>query len=407
MAGVTYTDHDAVLKELYDKNKMESIGLAADPIISLIPHTNDWVGDSYWRIALQHGTNQSVSATFATAIGMNHHNIYKRFDLQPVEYFGEAHFTRMFLELAKGDGVAQQAYVDGLTAEIDGVLDTLAHEKAFQFYRSYGNRGQISLASNPGTPTITLTQPRDAVLFHVGMKLQVSDNIGSGGAARAGTVEVEAVDLDSGEITCTGNWTLGIGACIAGDYIFRSGDFGNGYISAARWIPTAAPTGVDIGGVDRSVDPVRLAGHRQSVGALSTSEALRKLAAKIATTGGKPDTAVLHVDRWTDLESELSTAGYRDFRETDAAFGFESIKMRTPSGTIKVYGSPFCSYTQGFVLSPKKWEFKSTKGGMPEIFMNDNQKILREASANEYTARLGWIANLGCRNPADNGVLVW
>jgi hypothetical protein len=405
--SVILADHNAVILDLYDRDKMYEIGLDTDPILKQIDHETEWSGD-HWEVPIQHGTNQSVSAGFVAGQGVRGQNLYSKFILDPAEYFGFVHFSRRFLKSAKGPNAPQ--YVDGMKAEWDGLFETLKLEKAAQGYRSFGCKGRFTTAVHPTRPTLVannfgyVDEIRDAVLFHVGMIVQLSADDGSVGAVRAGTLEVAGVDLDTGMITFTGAINVGIAAAAAQDYLFRNGDFGQGYLGLPQWLPLVVSPMDNFGSVNRSVDRVRLAGHVLNIGTLSISEALRKLAAKIGTVGGTPDTGVLHVDRWTDLETEMESQGIRDFKETDAQWGFEVIKLRTPKGTVKIASSPVCDYNDGYMLQKNTWKYRSA-GLFPEIFTDDGLNILREAAANSYEGRAGWIAQMACKAPGFNGRL--
>lgn len=89
-----------------------------------------------------------------------------------------------------------------------------------------GWRAQVDAGT--GTPTITLWRPKDAALFTAGEVIVACTSDGvTRGSQRAGSVTLASVDYVNGTLTATGNWTAGIAAIAAGDYLFKSGEFQN------------------------------------------------------------------------------------------------------------------------------------------------------------------------------------
>ena len=109
--GVQLSDHDAVIRDLFDTGKMYELTGDEGPIVSRIRKSEDWTGAG-WELPIQYATNQTVSATFATMQALAVFNKFKKFDIDPYEYFGRVQFTRMFLKMAHGPGA--EKYVDGV-----------------------------------------------------------------------------------------------------------------------------------------------------------------------------------------------------------------------------------------------------------------------------------------------------
>src|SRR5581483_9521973 len=91
------------------------------------------------------------------------------------------------------------------------------------------------------------------------------DGTGGGGLRSAGaTVTITGLNRSTGTLTASGNWTAGIAAVAAGDYLFPQGDYNNVMPGAlGGWLTT--PGGGDsFYGVNRNADVTRLAGLIQT-----------------------------------------------------------------------------------------------------------------------------------------------
>lgn len=409
--GVALSDHDAVIRDLFDSDKMFELTGDEGPVISKIRKVTEWTGDDVWKLPIQYATNQSVSATFSTMQALAAFNKFKAFAIGSYEYFGHVLFSRKFLKMAKGPQA--EVYVDGMENEWSGLLKTLTLERAFQFYGDgSGVRGRLTAASDVTGKTIYLRNIRDTVYFFVGMEVGLAA-AATGGSARTGSITITGIDPSTGALTSDEDWDTITGAA-ASDYIHRAGDYDGDMLGLAGWIPETTPTSSDsFEGVNRSAHASALAGNRMSLGSLSLQEGLRKLAAQCRIygaqsmrqkDGGMSLIGTMHTDRWTELETELHSEGIRDFVHEVGEFGYSAIRMRTPAGMVDIYGDPFCPYNYAWLLDTKTWKLRSA-GGMPEIFDDDGVKILREGDANQYEGRAGWIAAAGCAAPGNNGIL--
>jgi hypothetical protein len=418
MAGVALSDHDAVIRDLFDEDKMQELTGDEGPIVSRIKKITEWSGDQ-WLLPIQYATNQSVSATFATMQSLAVFNKFKQFAIDPYEYFGRVLFSRRFLKQAKGPNA--MAYVDGMENEWSGLLKTLTLERAFQFYGDgSGCRGRLTTAADPLRPTDVTTvtaylqNPQDSVYFFVGMEVGLAA-AATGGASRANSVTIAGIDPETGKLTADIRWDTITGGA-AEDYIHRKGDYDLDMLGLAAWCPPTAPGAAAFEGVDRTAHVAALGGNRLTLGGLSIAEGLRTLAAQCRiygaqstrekSDGGMSLIVTMHTDRWTELETELHTDGIRDFVHEVGEFGFPAIRMRTPAGPVDVYGDPMCPYSYAWLLDTKTWKFRSA-GKAPEIIDDDGQKILREATANQFEGRAGWIQALGCGAPGNNGCLTF
>lgn len=413
--GVALSDHDAVIRDLMDEDKMMELTGDEGPIISRIRKVTEWSGDT-WDLPVQYGTNQSVSADFATMQALGAFNRYTKFTIDPYEYFGHVLFSRRFLKSAKGPNA--EKYLDGMEAEWAGLMRTLVLERSFQFYGDgSGCRGRLTSAAHPTRPSdvaqlyVYLEDPADSVYFEVGMEINLAA-AKTGGSVRSGNITITGIDPETGKLTSDQVWSTITGAA-AQDYVYRDGDYDAVMPGLSAWIPPTAPSATAFEGVVRTAHVAKLAGNRIAVGTMSLAEAWRH-AAKLTRTygtksvrqkdGGMSLIGACNPEKWNELETELHASGKSDFIHDVGEFGYSAIRMRTPAGVVDIYGDPMCPNSYSWLLDTQTWKLRSA-GKMPEIFTDDGLRILREAAANQYEGRAGWIAALGCRGPGNNAII--
>ncbi len=106
------------------------------------------------------------------------------------------------------------------------VGDPAVSKHVFQGIQLPGIRGRVDPSSNLATATITLERAADARLFSAGDKIVASASDGTTGVVRAGSVTLTGVNLATGVLTASGNWSAGIAAIAASDHLFKFGEFG-------------------------------------------------------------------------------------------------------------------------------------------------------------------------------------
>jgi len=297
------------------------------------------------------------------------------------------------------------AFVDIFEAHMDSGINNLSRTLNSDLYRSgSGSRGRI--LSGQGTPTITLTDARDALRFEVGMSVRVGPNDSSSGL-RTGPAVITAISRRAGTLTTSGNWSTVITGAAANDYIFADGDASAKIKGLDFYIPSTDPTGGDNAfGLDRSVDVDRLAGIRSGdLSALPIEEALLQLNDEIWTYGeGTVDVNLMQSLRMTDLEKSLGAR----VQYVDTKFGnvgFTGIKVNHAGGVSTVYGDRDCQYTALYGLTSKVWRFHSLKmAPRPLEYKGINKNGLNiDQNSDGIVIRLGYRGNLVCRAPGFNG----
>lgn len=385
------------LKTLYPDKKIRQLMYENNPLFAMMPKNEKFSGEDM-AIPVRYADPQGRSSTFSKAQTNKGSQKGVKFKLTRKKDYSLASIDGETME-ATEDNIG--AFMAAVKSEFDGAFNSIVRSAAIKQYRSgTGRIGKISAASNPATDTITLDDTNDIANFEVGMVLQVSDADG-GGAVRAGTVTIESLDRDAGTITATGNWTAGIAAAVAGDFIFQDGDYDAAMSGLDAWVPESAPGATLFYGVDRTVDKTRLGGVRYDGSGVSVEEALIEGVARIERHGGV--ISHIFVDHLQHANF-VKALGSKVTRVTAKVgeIGFEGVLVHTSKGMAKVFADINCQHTVAWCLQMDTWKLHSLKR-VPHILGLDKLKFLREASADSYESRTGYYGNVGNDGPGLNG----
>lgn len=189
----------------------------------------------------------------------------------------------------------KMSFLEGAKLVIDGAIRSITNSVASSLFRSgTGSIGKIATISTTGagpyTSTIALSNANDIVQFEVNMYLVATAT--DGGAASSDVLQITKVNRSTGVITCSSAASPSV-TWAAGAFLVVQGDLNLKPKGLAAWLPATAPTtGDNFFGVDRSVDPTRLAGVRYDGSAQSVEEAIIDASALLAREGGKPNVLI-------------------------------------------------------------------------------------------------------------------
>ena len=283
-----------------------------------------------------------------------------------------------------------------MTTEIDGAFHSLERSLSTAMYRDGG--GTIGQIVNTSGTTIDLNNDADVVNFEVGMELNLY-SAATGGSVRGSGLNIDVTAVDrmatSNQLTVAANVTGWTGITTL-DFLVVDGDYDNMLTGLAGWLPTSITSGESFFGVDRFPDETRLGGVYYDGSADSIEDAIVHTAAMIGREGGRPDCAFVSFNAFRDLELSLGAKVQRDQVST-GKFGFSSIKIHAPTGTIDVIPDVACQNDRVWLV--QLYSF----GKCPQILMQDGLRIMRNASADSYEVRIGYYAEMGCRAPGWNG----
>ncbi len=397
MAAFDLTAANAILKTLYPQSEIKKLCYTNQPFFAMVKKRSDFYGNNM-QIGLRYGAPTGRSAAIATAVANKAASKLAKFTVTRVRDYVALDLDGETLRACAND---KGAIVKALELEVDGGFHVLKRSIGIQLFRSgTGSRGQVSAGSNTASAVITLANVNDVTNFEVGMVVQLAAT--DGAAARAGTVTLIAVDRQAGTLTASGNWSAGIAAAAAGDFIVANGDSNLTLSGLAAWIPTTTPTSTPFFGLDRTPDPVRLAGCRiTSYAGGPIEETLQQAAAFLGREGGNPDWCLVNNIDYVKLATALGSRLVIDQNDLpDVGFGFDSIKLSTPTGTVKVFADPNCPQGKAYMLTSDTWTFWTL--GEVGFLEEDGLRMLRNTSADTYEMRLGYYGNLVCDAPGFN-----
>jgi len=398
MASLNMSSFSSALKILYP-DSLEEIWFPEAPFLAWVPKSYDFEGSSKQTNAIISGIRGSTD--FSTALNgksvpsMVKFNVTRKKDYVIGSIDNE---TMMASQSNKG------AIAKAIKTQVDAAAYEFGRSAAFQVWGAgTGVRGTVS-AYNAGTGVVTLTDRRDCVKFEVGMVLQIKS---AAGVINAGFYSVTAVDLDLGTLTVT----LGGGAPnpIATDLLGRDGDFlagvgaSNCISGVFAWVPPTAPGVADnFFGVNRSVNPSRLAGTRVKGGAKTIEEVVFDSLARGRTAGGKFDCLWMNSERAAELQKSMTAKAFVDIQSAGKAkVGFQGFQLSTPQGQLMVMDDPNCPYAYGLLTKRDAWEYASL-GDAPHFAEEDGRRFLRESTSDGIEFRLKAYSNLICHRPIDN-----
>lgn len=398
MGYMDMTAMNAALKELYDGQAVNNMVYEDNPFLALIKKSTDF-GGKYKPIPIIIGASQGRSATFADARTYQTAADIRSFLLTRKSDYSIATIDNQTMLASKTD---KMAFLEGAKTVIDAAFRSITLSLASALFRS--GTGSIGQIGNLAAGVITLSDPSSVTQFEVNMTLQDAATDGAVPVAALGYVI--AVDRAAGTVTVS-NVPGGAAASPAGwantHYLLQKGDSNAKISGLLAWLPTTAPTGADnFYGVNRSVDPVRLAGVRYDGSAQSIAEAYIDASSLVAREGGKTDIAVNSFAGYAALEKELGAKVQYVELKGPADIAFQGIRINGNKGPIRVFGDRNCPGGRGFLLQMNTWCLESL-GDAPQILKyGDGLEMLRVSDADAGEVRVGYYANPSNNAPGWN-----
>lgn len=412
------TSSVAVLKELYVDNSdyLRDLVYAKNPTMALMPknESSDGLAGKYIPVPIQYGNGQGRSHTFLNAQGNQSPNQYSSFFVYVVQDYQLVTITNLLIEQTQSNA---GAFVDEMKRQVDGGIKNLSNNMAFELFGSgTATRGVTGTAvsnPSPGVYQFTLQNPQDVVQFEVNMTIQASAT--DGGAvipvltpASPDLGLITSVNRATGVIqfsiaqgTPDVNWLQGSYITVQGD-IPPAGGSGSGpigqvgsYLAASglsAWIPATSPSLTDsYWGVNRSVDPTRLAGLRYDATSYSIEEGVVNALGFANREGADPDTMIMPFQSYTALENALGAkVQYVDVKHEEANIAFEGIRFHSAYGYVTVLADRSCQPQTAWCLSMDSWKLRSL-GKAPHILTYGLEGLegLRVGNSDALEVRVG------------------
>lgn len=415
----------AELKELYTGDAIPNMVEQDNVLFGIIKKEEDWEGKYVSKpVALAAG--QGISADFPTAQAMSliSGDTHKQFQILPVIKHS---LVTVSTEVILASMSSKGAFLKATTSVIDNGLKNFANNISRSIYRGAdGTLAQISSATNFGSSTLILATPADADSFNIGDQLDVVSSTTASAIEARGTnghgLYISAVDRIGGKLSvailpqagatpCNINDSAnGVPSAASGYYLVKAGDYGaptarkllSGYQS---WVPLVTPTSGDsFFGVDRSVDPVYLAGQSLDATSLGlTLMATLEIAiANVQRVGGTINTAMMNPVTFGKLNQELMGKQQLTMVDKpDGRVGYEGIKIVGATGPVVCLPDRTCPSNMIACMDKDKWVIGSV-GKVVDTWDLDGRDSLRQSAASGIEVRFVSYANMYCEEPRCN-----
>ncbi len=409
-SGNTQTTIDALLKEYYDDGALVNETYMKNPLWARMTKSQAVANVTGRRFIhpVVYGASQGRSRDFARAQarGAVTGELSVDFIVPRVNNHQDCTVATETVLSTRDD---RGAFTKAVTLITDNAVRNLGLVQAQSMYGNGSDaRGQIGSIS---TNTITLLLTDDALKFEVGMELDLAAAETSGSVRAYGTgahgLYVTKVDRVQGILTFSANVTDatdGIPGAAANDFIFVRGDRNVGLTGLAGWLPYGGPTATAFLGVDRTIDPVRLAGSWLDASNLSIEDALIQGATNVEKqSNGSLTHFFMPFNKYAQL-LKSQAAKVSIVEQVNPDVSFEGVEVLTPSGSVMIIPDRNCPSNRVFGLNIDTWEYLHL-GDVVQMNNLDGNTWLRQPSDDGLEIRFFSLGNVVCRTPAENIVL--
>lgn len=311
------------------------------------------------------------------------------------------------LRFADGD---LSSFYEEFTADVVAMKQKLAARLNFYLYRNaHGGVSQVTYSANASS--FTLNTPQDHVLFEIGDALQfAANNSGVPGTIRAtgAKVYIVAINRESGVISCAA--TRGgsaadidntITSLTTGDWVFPAGYLNSAVAGIQDWIKGSTVSATPHFGVDRSVDPTKLAGHIVT-GEASIVNSLIDTAEKAEVYGAASSYIFINPAQHKTLKKELEnkTVIYKEVKSPIEGLNI-SYKAMEFEG-ITVFSDVDVPAGKAFVLDLSTWELHTNGELGSGLKIDAGQDAVVDISSDGRLVRLKSYMQLICKDPSRN-----
>lgn len=393
-----------VIKELYPGGVPRDIMQRGHTLLTRARKKGDCYGDPI-RIPVHYDSGPGRSADIATLLGADGPigpSATKKFLPSLVEDYAATWLNSLTLLQMSND---RGAFVEARKFEIDGLLRQLGNSAGHALYRAAtGSIAQLKSGSTITGTTFTVTNKSDIKFFSEGTQIQFTN--GDGGALRdsGDFLTVSKVDEDAGTFDTTTAGTNITGLADT-DFIIWRGDRLEKMTGLAGWIPLAAPTSTPFFGVDRTVNPVKLAGTRLNIPTMAAEDSILQCADLLKERGAGNGTLEAYVSprQFTQIVRRLNAKVEYQGAGGTADYSFSSVVVHTAAGAVRIFADADCPDTLGYLLNMDTWAIGHL-GEFPHIVMDDGLRALRRAASDSIEIRCRYYGQVLCWAPGENAV---
>lgn len=393
----TSTTNAALYKILYPQGHVPDETYQDFPFLSLIGRDENFYGSSMF-LPLKYGNGNKRSSTFSNARGNSGPSNNVGFTVTRARDYAVAYIDHESQEASEKD---EGAFVDLFKHEVDSAMKSSVISEAQSLAGDgTGIIGQVSAGSNVGSATITLADIEQIVNFEVGNVLVATASIG--GAARAGSVTISALNRKTGTITFSGVMTAGIAAAAAGDYLAIEGDLNLKPKGFGAWIPESDPSSTSFFGVDRTPDLLRLSGVRDDYSALPVEEAAVRVMKDMNMNGANCDYGFVSYLKHAEIENALGSKVQIVDVMSPIGIGFRGIKLMSGKKPVTILADLTAKTDRLWMCQLNTWKLRSLKKSI-RLLEQGGGSSQRVSDADASEVRIGGYKQFTCEAPGYNG----
>lgn len=383
------------------------------PLLGLMPKDSNF-GEKIRYVSVGTGGPQGLSAAFADAKAYKTPSTAEEFQVQLSSYYGNFSIGGDLWRRYEFTG-NKALLVDPMVRDSKNLLVEAKNDfSSFVHGNGGGAIGRITSGSTVTTQTITLDKGADIRRIRRGMTLQTASTDGTSGSVNVGTVKVASVGGTPSAPTITveeASWQAGIPSVATQNYIFRAGTFGAVFKGIDAWCPSHSGSPGTFLGVNRNVDPDKLAGMCLTATTSSPRQRIMDAARMLADGPGADRPVYLMSTRnWVNLYNELSGANALVMQKAPAArvgqisvgIDYDAIKLVTPVGSVDIVADPWMPDDVERLMDLSVWKLSSCgellhwdRGATPD------SPMLEDASDSREVRLVGDVAT-ECWNPWAN-----
>jgi hypothetical protein len=393
------------LKRIYPKRPPHNIASWPHPFYANCPTDDSWTGEENFKQSVEYSLPQGIGGDFAKAqtASTTSSTLGKAFDVPRRWKNG---FAKIRGKAIVATGSNEGAFFKAVQRETDNGIKSYGDRLSVEVVNGDGN-GNLGRCKTSGAisgTTVTLNEKWTATRFKEGMSLNRSTD-GTLANIQAETYIVTKVNYKAGTIT------LNVVTNLAdGNYLAAAGDYEEGSLHGVfAWIPLTEPGSSDsFFGVNRSVNPTLLSGHRldSSTASNSVKEQVMDLTSEMSTAGSIDDSGeldgYLHPYQWNRIQKELDAQVKRD-QGANGKFGHPYISHMAGGKEVKFFQDNDFPADRLFITARKSWVIRHAMG-FPHLNEDDGRPAQRSHNEDAIEVRLRSAGNLFNLAPGASGV---
>lgn len=314
------------------------------------------------------------------------------------------------LRFATGD---MSSFYEEFTADLVSMKIRMAERLNFFLYRNaHGGVGQVTYSANATSFTLQVAQNHP--IFEIGDAIQFAANSsGVPGTIRASgaKVYIVAINRESGVISCSS--TRGgsaedidntITSLTTGDWVLPAGNLNAAVAGVQDWIAGSSVTSTSFFGVDRTVDPTKLAGHIVT-GSASIVNSLIDAAEKIEVYGAQASYCFMNPADVKTLKKELEnkTVIYKEVGSSIEGMNISYKAMQFEG--ITVLSDLHVPKSKAFLLDLSTFELHVNGELASGLRIDEGRESVVDITSDGKLVRLKSYMQLICRNPSRNVIV--